>query len=179
MCCLLFLASALLWSRSERLTNVSVYPLSHWLSHAVALFVGIFDIFLTLSLGLALHFQCVCSAVMSRSPGTERFMVNTLQKAEPGRSGVLFLLNKSCEWLQASGLHSYQLAFSFVLVTWYFMALSLVFTETTRPYSFVFMGFHWSFSRCVGFPLESFLRGSNSKLLISELFCVAHLSKCL
>lgn len=115
-----------------------------------------FPIFLLTSLGLALRFQRVCAAVMFRSPGTERFMVNTLQKAEPGRPDVLLLLNKSCEWLQASGLHGYQLAFSFVLVTWYFMALSLVFTETTRPYSFVFMGFHWSFSRCVGFPLESF-----------------------
>lgn len=108
MCCLLFLALALLWSRSERPTDVSVYPLSHWLSHAAAPFVGILDIFLTLSLGLA---------VMCRSPGTERFMVNTSQKAEPGRSDALFLLNKRCEWLQASGLHSYQLAFSFVLVT--------------------------------------------------------------
>lgn len=132
----------------------------------------------TPSLGLALRFQRVCTAMMFRSPGTERFMVNTLQKAEPGQSDVLLLLNKSCEWLQASGLHSYQLAFSFVLVTWYFTALSLVFTETTRPYSFVFMGFHWSFSRCVGFPLESFLCGSNSKLLVSEFFCAAHLSEC-
>lgn len=74
-------------------------------------------ILLTLPLGLARHFQRVCAAVLFRSPGTERFMVNTLQKAEAGPSDVPLLLNKSCEWLQASGLHGYQLAFSFVLVT--------------------------------------------------------------
>lgn len=121
--------------------------------------------------GSYLHFQCVCTTVKFRSPGTERFMVNTLQKAEPGPSDVLFLLNKNFEWPQASGLHSYPPAFSFVLVTWYFMALSVVFTETTRPYSLDFMGLHWRFSRCVDFPFSIYLCGISSKLLISEVLC--------
>lgn len=37
--------------------------------------------------------QCVCTTVMFSSPGTERFLVNTLQKAEPGQCDVQFLLN--------------------------------------------------------------------------------------
>lgn len=97
--------------------------------------------------------MCVCSAVMFRSPGTKRFMLNTLQKAEPGQSDVLFLLNKNSEWLQASGLHGYQPAFGFVLVTRYFMVLWLVFTETTRQYSIVFMGFHRGFPDVLVFSL--------------------------
>lgn len=31
---------------------------------------------------LQFHFNCVCAAMMFRSPGTEQFMVNTLQKAQ-------------------------------------------------------------------------------------------------
>lgn len=53
----------------------------------------------------------------------------------PGQSDILPLLNKNFKLLQASGLHSYRPAFSFVVVTWYFMGPSFVFTETTRLYS--------------------------------------------
>lgn len=143
----------------ENSSKPSVFSLSAAGCHTLRLLASLFlhfssfFFFFLLLWGPWLHFQCVCTTVMFSSPGTERFMVNTLQKAEPGQSDVRFLLNKNFEWLQASGLHSYQPAFSFVLVTWYFMARSVVFTETTRPYSLDFMGFHWRFSRCVGFPL--------------------------
>lgn len=63
----------------------------------------------------------------------------------PGQSDVLLSLKNSFELLQASGLRSYRPAFSIVVVTWYFMGPSLVFTETTRLYSLVFMGFHRHF----------------------------------
>lgn len=62
-----------------------------------------------------------------------------------GQSDILPLLNKNFRLLQASGLHSYWSAFSFVVVTWHFMGPSFVFTETTWLYSYVFMDFHGSF----------------------------------
>lgn len=45
----------------------------------------------SLGFSLQLRFSCVCATVISRSPGTEQFMVNTV----PGQSDVLLLLKKT------------------------------------------------------------------------------------
>ena len=80
-------AFTLLWPVREQLTNSTVYFCCCWLSHAVSPFAGLFHFNISLllsrcfSLGLLLQFNCVRAAVISRSPRTEQFMVNTLQKA--------------------------------------------------------------------------------------------------
>lgn len=80
-------AFTLLWPVREQLTNSTVYFRCCWLSHAVSPFAGLFPFNISLllsrcfSLGLLLQFNCVRAAVISRSPRTEQFMVNTLQKA--------------------------------------------------------------------------------------------------
>lgn len=79
-------------------------------------------------LGLLLHFNCACAAVIFRPPGTEQYMANTLQKGED-LANLMFLLalNKNFKLPQASGLHSYQpafrLCFSYLIFYWAFICV--------------------------------------------------------
>lgn len=114
--------------------NFSVYPRCCWLSHTDSMFVGLFLCKFLLG-GCFTVVLCVfcCDVWVSWDRAVYgRHFINGRVR---GQCDVLFSLNKNFELLQASGLHSYHLAFSFILVTWYFMGHSFVFTETTRLYS--------------------------------------------
>lgn len=101
------------------------------------------------SLGVRLQFQFgrVCAAMKYSCPKTKRFTINKRHGTWPIWRSSLVKTNekRTSNYCRQSGLHSYRPAFSFVVVTWYFTRRSFVFTETTRLYSSVFMGFHRSF----------------------------------
>lgn len=177
---LLHLAFTLLWPARQQLTKFTVYSWRCRLSHTVSTFVGLFGVFFLASCCfrffsvVVIQLRLRCHNIQFPLDSGGGYGKHSTKGTALCQYSFLLAFKKGLQI--APGVCSPQLltCIQFCCSYLFFMGPSFVFTETMRPYSSVFMGFHRSLCQmCFVYNLRFLvLFPSTCKLYMWErLYC--------